>query len=102
MRIAYYVHHYPKQEPVEGYFWGGVGESARGLAEEMALLGHTVTVFTSASSYIRSIRQQNGVEVIECPSIAKVSESYIAPSLLWGGLGQRGNIVESLVRGPAA
>src|SRR2546426_1809636 len=102
MRIAYYVHHYPKQEPVEGYFWGGVGESARGLAEEMALLGHTVTVFTSASSYIRSIRQQNGVEVIECPSIAKVSESYIAPSLLWSGLDHRVDIVHAHVGVPPA
>ncbi len=102
MKIGYYISQYPRSDEPPGYFWGGTGAAAAGLAESMAQLGHEVTVVTSAPGSRGSLRTQRGVKVVECPSWGTLSQARIAPSILWTGLRLNFDLVHAHAGNPPA
>src|SRR5205809_1094850 len=102
LRIGYYVSQYPRKDETGGYFWGGSGEAAAGLAEIMASRGHEVTVLTSAPGTSTGSRNQNGVKVVEKPSLFTVSQAKIAPGLLYAGLDCEFDLVHAHAGNPPA
>ncbi len=102
MKIGYFVSEYPRHPHNLPYFWGGVGEAAAALAEEMVKLGHEVVVVTSSPSREAHTRNQNGVRVEERPTWFTLSQASIAPSLMWSALDFDFDIVHAHAGNPPA
>ena len=102
VRIGYFVPHYPHPDEPPGYFWGGSGEAAAGLAEAMAELGHDIVVFASSPDSRSRIRRWNGVTIVECSTWLTLSQAKIAPSVMYRGLAFDFDIVHAHVASPPA
>jgi len=102
LRIGYFLLHYPRPDEPSGYFWGGSGESAAGLAEAMVELGHKVVVLASSPDHRSRERQLNGVTIVECATWWTLSQAKIAPSVLIRQFGFEFDIVHAHAASPPA
>jgi glycosyltransferase involved in cell wall biosynthesis len=67
---------------------GGMEFYVQRLSEELAARGHEITVFTSSSGKLESVREVNGVKIVSLRKMLNVYNVPIVPSLFWRLLNQ--------------